>query len=125
MPSDIARLSAQLAQHLHDLSQLEVVEAAEDVVRRRHLQLLASELAELGEDLAAARRLLDLARQGDDLASIINAEEQVCGILRHTTVLQRQTGEHTRSFKHAHDAYLTRRHWLVDRIDQLRRLVAR
>ena len=124
MPRDVTRFSAQLAQHMNDLSQLEVVEAAEDVVRRRHLQLLNSELAGLTDDLAVAQRHLSAARKGDDLAYIINTEEQVCGILRQTTIMQRQAGEHIRAFKHARDVYLTRRDWLVARIDQLRRLVA-
>ena len=124
MSPDFVRFRAQLAQHLNDLSQLEVVEAAEHVVRRRQLQLLASELAGLGDELEQAQRILSIARKGNDLSYIIEAEEQVCGILRQTTIVQRQTGESMRAFKHAHDTYLTRRCWLVSRIEQLQRLVA-
>jgi hypothetical protein len=83
-----------LARRLNELNQLQVIEAAEDVVRRRHLQLLGSRLAGLDHDLVRARRQLETARHGTDLALIIEAEEQVCGILRQTTLMQRQAGAH-------------------------------
>jgi len=124
MQPDAVRLRAQLAQHLDALYRLQVVEAAEDTVRRWHLQLLSGELEDLQDELVQAQRQLATARNGSELSRIIEAEEQVCGILRQTTILQRHAGEHIRASNRAHGVYLSQRDQLVDRIDQLRRLVA-
>lgn len=124
MPRDAVRLRARLARHLDDLYRLQVIEAAEEVVRRRHLQTLASQLAGLCDDLARTRQHLDTARNSSDLRQIVEAEERVCETLRQTTVMQRQTGEDIRAAKRAHNAYLAQRRRLIARIDQLRRLIA-
>lgn len=124
MPQDAAaKLRAELVQHLRELYRLEVVEAAEDTVRRRCMQLLSSELAGLCEELTQAREQLAAARDGDNLARTVVAEERVCDILRQTTITQRQTGEQIRAFKLARDAFLARRDQLTTCIDRLRRLV--
>ena len=121
MPPDAVRLRAQLAQHLDALYRLQVVEAAEDMVRRCHLLLLSSQLEELQEELVQAQRHLATARNGNELSLIIEAEELVCEILRQTTILQRHAGEHIRACNRTHSVYLAQRDRLVDRIDQLRR----
>ena len=66
MPPESVRLRAQLSEHLEDLNQLEVIEAAEGIVRRRLLHLLRTELAGLRDDLADARRHLVIAREIGD-----------------------------------------------------------
>lgn len=123
MPPDAVRLRAQLARHLNHLYQLQVIEAAEDVVRQRHLQLLASQLAGLTDELVCARERLDTARTGSDLRLIIEAEEHMCDILRETTLTQREASEHIRASKRAHNLYLAKRGRLKATIDQLRRRI--
>jgi ABC-type molybdenum transport system ATPase subunit/photorepair protein PhrA len=44
----------------------------------------------------------------------------VCGILRQTTLIQRQTGEHIQTSKRAHALYLAKRIRLTRSINQLR-----
>lgn len=124
MPPDAVRLRVQLAQHLDDLYQLEVVEAAEEIVRHHLLRLLGSELAELRDELAHARNHLGTVRRGGDLGVIIDAEERVGVILRQTTILQRQTGAHIRAAKRAHRVFLDQAGRLTQRIDQILRLLA-
>lgn len=121
---DAGRLRAQLAHHLDDLHRLEVIEAAEDVVRRRLLQMLTSELAGLRDELADARQQLGTARRGGDLAVVIEAEERVGAILRETTILQRQTGKHIRATRRAQAEYLGQHGRLMQRIDLIMRQLA-
>jgi hypothetical protein len=124
MPPDAGQLRAKLAQHLDQLYRLEVIEAAEDVVRRRLLQLLGSELAVLRDDLASARHYLGTVRGDGDMGFIIEAEQRVGILLRQTTVLQRQTGAHIRASKRAHDDFLLEHGRLTQRIDQILRRLA-
>jgi hypothetical protein len=123
MPPESVRLRAQLSEHLGDLNHLEVIEAAEGIVRRRLLELLRTELAGLRDDLAEARRHLSTARDGGDLGFVIEAEERVSVLLRQTTIMQRQTGEHIRASNRAHGAYMEQYGRLVSRIDEIRRLL--
>jgi hypothetical protein len=123
MPPDAVRLRQELAQHLDTLHRLEVVEAAEDVVRDHQLQLLGAELAGLRDELTRAQQHLSSARAGRELSVIFEAEEHVCGVLRQTTVVQRQTREHIRASTAAHRTYLAQRDRIVERVDQLRRLL--
>ncbi|WP_162907839.1 hypothetical protein [Allorhizocola rhizosphaerae] len=125
MPSDIARLRAQIARQRYALSQLDVVEAAEHLVRSHHRQLLDDELAELHKELVRAQRTLDLARDGNDLNFIVVAEEDTCRVQRQVTLLQRQSREHDVAAAKVRSAYLAQRQQLVELVNQLQHLLVR
>jgi hypothetical protein len=125
MPSDIARLRAQLARQRYALWQLDVVEAAEHLVRSHHRRLLDDELADLRQQVVQAQRALTLAREGDDLNFIIAAEEHLCRIQRQATVVQRQSREQDVAAAKVRTTYLTERQHLVELVNRLQHLLLR
>lgn len=120
---DTDRVRVLIDRELLALWQLQAVEAAEDLVRPHHLQLLGESLIGLRDELMCAQQHLATARHGSDPDYVAVVADHVCSLIRETTFLHRHASEQDREFEQARESFLSRRDRLLDRIDHLQRLL--
>ena len=125
MPSDDAKLGEQLVQQERALRELAVVEAAEQMVRSHHRDLLSEELAAIGRELADAKRCLAATRSGGDPYRVALAHEQVCAIQRTANILQQLAQKHDVACRNARTTYLIGQRQVLKAIRGLQRQVLR
>jgi hypothetical protein len=125
MPSENSRLWEQLAQQERAQRELEVVEAAEQVIRGYHRGILAEALTAIGGELVQAQRSLAATRGDGDPYRIVVAQEQVWDVERMAMVMQQLAREHDVACTRARAAYLAGRRQVLETIRGFRRLILR
>ena len=125
MPTDDCHLRGHLAQQERILRELEVVEAAEHVLRSHYRGLLTEELAALGRELADARRQLAAIRQSGDPSRVAIAHSQVCAVENTTRILGQLKHEHEQACTRARTTYLAAQRQVLDIIRGLHCLIVR
>lgn len=104
---DLVALRAAHADRSRQLWQLLAVGQAETQVRHIYQQILAEQLGDLLDDLAAATTLLQQVHLGDDLTAILDAEESQCSLQEQAAAVWRHAvAEHKAAMlaRRAHDA---------------------
>ncbi len=123
MPSDLNRLRFELAVRLLQLSELDVVEAAELLVRHELQRGTGAVLEELEQELALAQEHLATSCNNDDLSRIAEAEERLCAISRQLMVVERQARVQEQQIQRQRSAYLTARSSELRHIRDMERLI--
>jgi hypothetical protein len=125
MSSDESRLREQLAQRERALRELEIVEAAEQIIRSHHHCILVQNLARVGQELTEARQCLAATRNSGDPDRIAMAHERLCAVERTARVLQQLNEQHDVDCTRARAAFLTGRRRALETIRGLHRLILR
>ncbi len=125
MANDPMRIRAHLAAQRRQLRQLDLVEQAEELLRRHYRDRLIAELLEAERELLDARRHQSTLLGGPELAHLVLAEEYLGAVGKRVATLKRRSAEEQHAVKQARKLFASRRNALLRNITQLRLLQRR
>ena len=115
----------QLDVHWQQLSEIDVIEQAESLIREHHQNALGKQLAEVLSDVDEARYHLAQVNETCGLAAIAMAEEHLCAVKRHAENLLDQVNRQRDICAVIHDTFKANRTHLLNVIQALQLAIGR